>query len=71
MTNKQPAMVNVADLLDTTEVAAIVGLSRRGAVSVYRARYSDFPAPIIAKNSGKCDLWLRAHVEAWVKARRR
>lgn len=54
-----------ADLLDAGEVAQLLGLARRQAVSTYRRRYSDFPAPVIDKNSGKCALWLRQDVEAW------
>jgi predicted DNA-binding transcriptional regulator AlpA len=57
------------DLLDAGEVAALLGLSRRQAVSTYRGRYADFPAPVVDKNSGKCVLWLRQDVEAW-QARR-
>lgn len=58
------------DLLDASEVAALLGLSKRTSVAVYRGRYPDFPAPVITKNSGKCDLWLRADVEAWAASRR-
>jgi predicted DNA-binding transcriptional regulator AlpA len=59
--------VDTEDLLNATEVAAVLGLSQRQAVSTYRGRYSDFPTPIISK--GTCVLWLRADIEAWAKAR--
>jgi predicted DNA-binding transcriptional regulator AlpA len=62
--------IDPADLLDAGEVAELLGLSRRQAVSTYRSRYSDFPAPIVEKNSGKCDLWLRSDVESWASSRR-
>lgn len=57
------------DLVDASEVAAIVGLSSSKSVAVYRARYLDFPAPFITKASGKCVLWLRDDIEAWQAAR--
>ncbi len=59
--------VDLADLLDATEVAALLGLSHRNSVSVYRKRHADFPGPVIAKS--RCLLWLRADVEAWEAAR--
>ena len=52
-------------LLDSSEVALLLGLSRPSAVAVYRARYDDFPAPVVTKASGKCVLWLRADIERW------
>ncbi len=59
---------NADDLIASTEVAVIIGLSNRKGVSVYRGRHVDFPAPVVDK--GKCVLWLRADVERWAKARR-
>jgi predicted DNA-binding transcriptional regulator AlpA len=60
--------IDPGELLDSNEVAALLGLSTSRAVSTYRARYSDFPAPVVQKGSGKCVLWLRADVEAWAQA---
>lgn len=51
------------DLLDATEVAEVLGLSHRQAVSTYRHRYADFPEPVVVKS--RCLLWLRVDVEAW------
>jgi predicted DNA-binding transcriptional regulator AlpA len=62
--------IDPEDLLDAGEVAELLGLSRRQAVSTYRGRYSDFPAPVVSKNSGKCDLWLRQDIERWAAKRR-
>lgn len=62
------AMVDPADLLDATEVAEVLGLSSRTAVSVYRQRYPDFPAPVIEKS--RCHLWRRTDVELWRRERR-
>ena len=61
-------LVDPTDLLDAHEVAALLGLARRQAVSTYRHRYSDFPSPVIEKS--RCVLWLRSDVEQW-QARRR
>lgn len=61
--------IDPADLLDSNEVAEVLGLSANTSVSVYRRRYSDFPAPFVEKGSGNCVLWLRGEVEAWAAAR--
>lgn len=61
-------MADFDDLLDTDEVADVLGLTNRRVVSVYRSRYPDFPAPVVVK--GRCTLWLRADVEAWRDRRR-
>lgn len=58
------------DLLDASEVAELVGLSSPKSISIYRARYADFPAPFVTKSSGKCVLWLRTDIEAWAGGRR-
>jgi predicted DNA-binding transcriptional regulator AlpA len=55
--------VEPEDLIDATEVAALLGLSHRNSVSVYRGRYDDFPEPVVVKS--RCLLWLRADIEAW------
>jgi predicted DNA-binding transcriptional regulator AlpA len=62
-------LIDPDDLLDAGEVAALLGLGRRQAVSTYRGRYTDFPAPVVEKSSGKCVLWLRQDVEAWAAGR--
>jgi len=59
--------VDLADLLDATEVAALLGLSHRNSVSVYRKRHADFPEPVVAKS--RCLLWRRVDVETWARAR--
>lgn len=61
--------VDTTELINAAEVADLVGLANRSAVSVYRARYDDFPDPVIVK--GSCMLWRRRDVEAWAKARER
>ena len=61
--------LELADLLDAGEVADVLGLARRQAVSTYRKRYSDFPPPVIEKSSGKCQLWMRSDIEKWALTR--
>ncbi len=58
--------VDTEDLLDASEVAHLLGLSHRTAVSAYRGRYPDFPAPVIEKS--RCVLWRRRDMEAWARA---
>ncbi|MCW2748893.1 MAG: hypothetical protein JWR83_3 [Aeromicrobium sp.] len=61
--------VDPNDLLDSNEVAELLGLSSSTAVSTYRRRYADFPEPVITKGSGKCVLWERRSVEVWIRSR--
>jgi predicted DNA-binding transcriptional regulator AlpA len=62
-------MVNLDDLVDADEVATLLGLSSRNAISVYRSRYDDFPKPVVDRGTGKCRFWLRPDVEAWRASR--
>lgn len=62
-------MLDSDDLLDSHDVAAVLGLASPRAVSVYRGRYDDFPAPVIEKGTGRCVLWHRPDVEAWAQGR--
>lgn len=64
-------LVNLDDLLDAAAVAAMLGLSSATAVSTYRARYDDFPAPAWVATSGRCQAWLRQDLEAWARSRGR
>lgn len=63
-------LIDPADLIDAGDVAAVLGLSSRNAVSVYRRRYEDFPAPRVERGPNVL-LWLRQDVEAWASARSR
>jgi hypothetical protein len=65
-----PTYVNIGevdvrpeDLLDSGQVAEILGLSHRNTVSMYRRRHLDFPAPFVERD--RCKLWLRKDIEAW------
>ena len=64
-----PALVDPADLVDARTIAELLGLSSPRAISVYRARYPDFPDPAVDMGVGRCLLWLRGDVEAWAKGR--
>jgi predicted DNA-binding transcriptional regulator AlpA len=57
--------VDPAELLDSREVAALIGLDNPNGVSVYRKRYDDFPEPVIEK--ARCVLWRRQDIEAWAR----
>lgn len=57
--------VNTEDLVDSHEVAEILGLSHRNSVSTYLHRYSDFPRPLVERGGGRTRLWLRTDIEAW------
>ena len=59
---------DIDDLLNATEVAALLGLSKRQAIATYRGRYPTFPEPVMSK--GTCVLWLRSDIEAWQAARK-
>lgn len=62
-------MVDVDDLIDAHEVAAILGLSSPRAVSVYASR--GLPEPIIDRGSKTTKLWLRQDIEEWKSSRSR
>jgi predicted DNA-binding transcriptional regulator AlpA len=57
--------VDVDDLIDTQEVAKILGLAHRNTVSEYQAKYGDMPKPVVDLGRGRSRLWLRGEVERW------
>ena len=61
-------MLELEDLIDAAEVAALLGVSGPNVIAVYRRRHDDFPEPVLIKSSGKCMLWLRQDVVAWAGA---
>jgi glutathione-regulated potassium-efflux system ancillary protein KefG len=62
--------VDVADLVDATAVATLLGLSHRNSVATYQKRYPDMPRPVVDNSGSRCRLWLRSEVAAWLNARR-
>ena len=59
--------IDPSELVDAHGVAALLNLSNRKAVAVYRGRYADFPEPVVDMGTGRCLLWLRADIEKWAK----
>ena len=57
--------VDVDDLIDTQDVARILGLAHRNTVSEYQARYKDMPRPVINLGRGRSKLWIREEIERW------
>lgn len=62
--------VDLDDLIDATDVATILGLSRATSVYVYLTRYPDMPRPVLDRGPKRARLWLRSEVEDWATARR-
>jgi glutathione-regulated potassium-efflux system ancillary protein KefG len=58
-------LVDPSDLVDSQDVAEILGLSHRNSVTTYLKRYSDFPTPAVDRGKGRARLWLRSEIEAW------
>ncbi|MCU1355903.1 MAG: hypothetical protein JWM89_1321 [Acidimicrobiales bacterium] len=63
-------LVDTEDLVDSQEVADILGLSHRNSVSTYLHRYDDFPQPVVERGGGRTRLWMRGDVVRWASARR-
>jgi glutathione-regulated potassium-efflux system ancillary protein KefG len=59
--------VDVDDLIDAHEVAEMVGLTNKRAVSVYQRRYPDMPRPIVDRGHKRAKLWLRSAVMDWAR----
>lgn len=61
--------VDVDDLADAHDVAAILGLKYANTVHQYQGRYPDMPRPIYAPGERRARLWLRSEIEYWNRAR--
>lgn len=61
-------VVDLDDLLDAVDVAAIIGVAEPKVVGIYRKRYADFPAPVWTSRGGRCVLWLRSEIVHWARA---
>ena len=61
--------VDLDDLIDVGEVAALLGLAHKNSVTTYLRRYADFPAPALEFAEGKCRAWVREDIERWAKRR--
>ena len=61
--------VDLDDLIDVGQVAALLGLAQKNSVTTYMRRYADFPAPALEFAEGKCRAWVREDIERWAKRR--
>lgn len=62
--------VRTEDLIDSHEVAEILGLSHINSVSTYLRRYADMPRPVVDFGQGRPRLWLRPEIVKWAKTRK-
>jgi predicted DNA-binding transcriptional regulator AlpA len=63
-------MVNTDDLIDSRELATLLGLSHPNSVSLYQRRYPTMPRPVVDLGRGRPRLWLRSSIEDWLDSRR-
>jgi predicted DNA-binding transcriptional regulator AlpA len=61
--------VDVDDLVDAHDVAAILGLAHATSVHLYQRRYPEMPRPVLDRGGRRARLWLRTEVTAWMKTR--
>jgi glutathione-regulated potassium-efflux system ancillary protein KefG len=59
--------VDLDDITDAGGVAEMIGLAHRQSVRVYRRRYDDFPEPVLVLSGGRCLMWLRSDITAWLR----
>lgn len=57
--------VDTEDLIDANEVAELLGLAHRNAVSLYQRRYPNMPRPVIVRSNGRTLLWQRSAITRW------
>jgi glutathione-regulated potassium-efflux system ancillary protein KefG len=62
--------VDVDDLIDSSEVAQILGLSNPNSVHLYLSRYPTMPRPVVDRGKNRARLWLRSEIDAWAAHRR-
>lgn len=62
--------VDVDDLADAHDVAALLGLSKPNNVHLYQRRYPGMPRPVLDRGGRRAKLWLRSEVRAWLDERK-
>ena len=62
-------MVNTEELIDSRELAAMLGLAHPNSVSLYQRRYDDMPRPVVDLGSGRPRLWHRPAIVRWLETR--
>jgi len=63
-------MVNTEQLIDSRELASLLGLAHPNSVSLYQRRYADMPRPVVDLGNGRPRLWLRPDIIEWMQTRR-
>ncbi|MDW3212506.1 MAG: hypothetical protein R8G01_00795 [Ilumatobacteraceae bacterium] len=63
-------MVNTEELIDSRELASLLGLAHANSVSLYQRRYADMPRPVVDLGNGRPRLWLRPAIVEWMESRR-
>lgn len=63
--------VDLDDLVDAHQVAALLGLARATSVHVYQRRYPDMPRPVLDRQGLRARFWLRSEILAWQQKRNR
>ena len=61
--------VDVDDLADAHDVAALLGLAHPNTVHQYQRRYPDMPRPIYRPGGRRAQLWLKSEIERWKQSR--
>ena len=61
--------IDVDDLIDAADVAAILGLAYPNSVYSYLTRYPGMPRPVFDRGPKRAKLWLRTEMEAWAQGR--
>ena len=62
-------MVNTEELIDSRELATLLGLAHPNSVSLYQRRYADMPRPVVDLGHGRPRLWLRPAILEWIEHR--
>ena len=58
------------DLIDSSDMADLLGLSSARAVYVYQTRYKEMPKPIVDRGRNRARLWLKPEVLQWLEEKK-
>jgi predicted DNA-binding transcriptional regulator AlpA len=61
--------VDTDELIDAQGVADLLGLAQRNTVSLYQRRYPNMPRPVVDLGHGRCKMWIRSEIRAWMTER--
>jgi predicted DNA-binding transcriptional regulator AlpA len=64
-------LVDIDDLVDAHDVAALLGLAQVTSVHLYQRRYPAMPRPVLDRGGRRARLWLRSEIVAWQEDRSR